>query len=82
MTREDRLFGQNIRDTVQALRPRRKYAVEFQMCGHPELIPTMWDQPKPEAAQTIGECPVHNYSCPLCGFGAGCAPSCDCPEMR
>lgn len=53
---------------------------EFLMCGHPELFPTMWGQSKPEPARTIGECPVHNYSCPVCGFGVGSAPSCDCPD--
>lgn len=60
----------------------REYKVEFIMCGHPELIPTMWGQEKPEAARTMGACPLHNYVCPVCGFGVGSAPDCDCPEQR
>lgn len=60
----------------------RGYKVEFLMCGHPELIPTMWGEEKAEPARTIGSCPLHNYICPVCGFGVGSAPSCDCPEMR
>ncbi len=76
------VFGDNIRDAVETLKPRKKYEVDFIMCGHPELMPTMWGQGKPEPVRTIGECPIHNYICPTCGFGAGSAPSCDCPEMR
>ena len=55
-----------------------KDKIELPMCNHPELYPTMWDQPKPEPARTIGSCPLHDYICPVCGFGVGCAPSCDC----
>ncbi|MBA7626617.1 hypothetical protein ES703_34071 [subsurface metagenome] len=56
--------------------------VDFPMCSHPELWPTMFEQPKPGPVRTIGRCPLHDYTCPLCGFGIGCAPSCDCPEQR
>ena len=79
---EERFFGEHIREVVAALKPEKKYAVEFPMCGHPELVPTMWGQQKPEATRSIGECPIHNYTCPVCGFGAGCAPSCNCKEKR
>lgn len=77
------LFGDNIRDAVKTIKgtKRKDYKVEFLMCGHPELFPTMWDQPKPEPTRTIGICPIHDYTCPTCGFGVGCAPSCDCSEM-
>ncbi len=64
------------------MNPEKKYKVKFSMCGHPELCPTQWGQRKPEPVQTIGTCPLHDYTCPVCGFGAGCAPSCDCPERR
>ena len=43
------------------------------ICGHPELIPTMWNQLKPEPCEMIGSC-EHNMVCPVCGFGWGCAP--------
>ncbi len=56
--------------------------LQFPMCGHPELIPICWNQPKPEPCQTIGTCPVHDYACPVCGVGVGCAPPCDCLESR
>lgn len=59
----------------------RENKVEFPMCGHPELYPTMWGQEKPEPARTIGICPIHDYTCPVCGFGAGCYPSCDCKSL-
>ena len=60
----------------------KKYKVEFLMCGHPELRPTGWNRPKPEAVRTVGGCPIHNYTCPVCGFGVGSSPRCDCSEMR
>ena len=74
------LFGDNIRDTIKLLRgdkpmEKTKYQVEFPMCGHPELLPTRWNQPRPEPARTIGSCPVHNHTCPICGFGRGQYPS-------
>lgn len=33
-----------------------------------------------ERTESVGSCPVHSYSCPICGFGVGCAPLCCCPE--
>lgn len=79
------LFGDNLRDTVRVLKgtkSKESHTVEFPMCYHPELMPTGWNQPRPEPARSIGECPIHNYICPVCGFGAGSLPSCGCPEMR
>ena len=75
------VFGNNIRVAVKAIKPK-KYKVDFIMCGHPELIPTMWGQEKPELTRTVGQCPIHNYTCPICGFGVGSAPNCECPERR
>ncbi len=51
---------------------------DFPMCGHPELFPTQWNQSKPEPCRTIGSCPNHNYTCPVCGWGVGQYPSCNC----
>lgn len=77
------VFGDNIKDLVRVIKGgKKKERVEFPMCSHPELIPTQWDQPRPEPARTIGGCPVHDYICPICGFGVSCAPSCDCPDKR
>jgi hypothetical protein len=46
---------------------------EFRMCSHPELLGN------PLApARTIGSCPDHDYTCPVCGFGRGQAPPCGC----
>ena len=59
-----------------------KYKVEFPLCYHPELMSSYLDQPRPEPTRTIGNCPIHNYVCPVCGFGRGSAPECDCPEVR
>ena len=59
-----------------------KHKTEFIMCGHPELIPMMWGQEKPEPTRTIGRCPIHNYICPTCGFGVGSFPDCGCLEQR
>ena len=52
------------------------------MCYHPELFPTTWDQPKPEPAEMIYLCDCgENYSCPICGWGAGSYP-CSCMRER
>ena len=75
------VFGDNIRDVIRLLkggRPMEVKAVEGERwCGHPELVPTMWDQPRPDSAKMIGQC-EHNMSCPVCGFGWGGYPDpCD-----
>lgn len=76
------VFGDNIRNAIKTLEGVKvQEKKEFPMCNHPELVPTMWEQKKPKPARTIGECPVHNYVCPVCGFGVGSAPSCNCPDM-
>ena len=46
------------------------------MCGHPELRPTNWNQPKSPPAEMTGRC-EHNQTCPVCGFGWGSWP-CPC----
>ena len=47
------------------------------VCSHPELLPTRWNQERPEAAAMTGSC-KHNMICPVCGSGWGCAPDpCD-----
>jgi hypothetical protein len=66
----------------ERMEAKKDYKIEFCMCGHPELIPTQWNQPKPEPCQTIGSCPTHDYTCPICGFGVGCVPPCNCEERR
>jgi len=48
------------------------------MCMHPELIPTQWNQKRPEPERVVGTC-IHNYSCPICGFGIGTYP-CGCDD--
>jgi len=51
------------------------------ICGHPGLIPTAWNQPRPEPAKMVGSC-KHNMICLICGFGWGCAPDpCDESEL-
>jgi len=52
------------------------------MCNHPELIPTAWNQPKPEPAEMVYHCECgENYSCPVCGWGAAVWP-CSCMKAR
>jgi len=47
------------------------------ICCHPELIPTQWNQPKPEPCEMITcECGQNAY-CPVCGCGWGSVP-CGC----
>lgn len=43
------------------------------LCNHPEMIPTQWNQSKPEPVEMIGPC-EHNMICPICGWGWGCSP--------
>jgi len=43
------------------------------VCYHPNLMPTLWDQPRPPPTKVIGSS-KNNYSCPVCGFGAGTYP--------
>ena len=48
------------------------------MCYHPNLLPTAWNQPKPEPAEMVYYCECgENYSCPVCGWGAATWP-CSC----
>ena len=52
------------------------------MCNHPELIPTHWDQPRPEPTEMVYSCECgENYNCPICGWGAGVYP-CSCMRAR
>ena len=46
------------------------------VCNHPGILPITWNQPRPEPCKVVGSC-IHNYSCPVCGFGIGCDP-CPC----
>lgn len=48
-----------------------------EICYHPEMRPTQWNQPKPEPAEMYGcECGA-NMHCPVCGWGRGSWP-CKC----
>jgi len=50
-------------------------------CYHPELIPTAWDQKRPEP-YTGETCACgKNFCCPVCGYGHGCYP-CDCSKPK
>ncbi len=52
--------------------------IEGQMCHHPELAPTQWDQPRPEPCRMTVACKCgENQSCPVCGWGHGSYP-CSC----
>lgn len=51
--------------------------VKKEMCSHPMLVPTQWNQPKPEPAEMVGCACGMNMSCPVCGYGRGASP-CDC----
>ena len=83
------IIGDNIKDAIKTLKNEHPhgeildgYKIEFPICGHPELMPNAWNQSKPEACRTVGRCPVHDYTCPVCGFGVGSSPSCNCLEER
>jgi hypothetical protein len=48
------------------------------ICYHPELRPTNWNQPKPEPCEMIVTCECGaNQMCPVCGYGFGSYP-CPC----
>ena len=49
-------------------------------CSHPNLIPTQWNQQRPEPCEMVGCC-EKNQSCPVCGFGFGTYP-CDCIRKK
>lgn len=50
---------------------------EKPICYHNFLVPTDWNQPKPEPCEMITcEC-GKNAGCPVCGWGWGQYP-CDC----
>ena len=42
-------------------------------CTHMEVAPANWGQKTSEAVLMVGRC-EHNMSCPVCGWGWGCAP--------
>ncbi len=47
------------------------------ICDHPELVPTDWNQPRPEPAE-MNTCRCgENAGCPTCGYGWGSIP-CKC----
>lgn len=48
-----------------------------EFCHHPELLPTQWEQKRPEPAQMVGcDCGM-NMTCSVCGWGRGAIP-CKC----
>jgi len=48
-----------------------------ELCHHQNLVPTQWEQKRPEPAKMIGcDCGA-NMSCPVCGWGRGAYP-CKC----
>lgn len=48
-----------------------------QICYHPNLRPTRWNQPAPEPCN-MNTCKCgKNQICPVCGYGFGTIP-CDC----
>lgn len=49
------------------------------VCYHHLLVPTQWNQPKPEPRTMITCACGQNASCPVCGYGWGTAP-CECDE--
>jgi|ERR1035437_585395 hypothetical protein len=54
--------------------------VKPNICYHPELRPTDWNQPKPEPCEMLVTCECGaNQMCPVCGYGFGSYP---CPCTR
>jgi hypothetical protein len=52
--------------------------IKPEICYHPELRPTDWNQPKPEPCEMILTCECGaNRICPVCGYGHGSYP-CPC----
>ena len=52
--------------------------IKPQICYHPELIPTDWNQPRPEPCEMILTCDCGaNQICPVCGWGH-CSYPCPC----
>src|ERR1035437_920523 len=48
------------------------------ICTHPNLVPTQWNQIKPEPCEMIQQCNCGgNEICPVCNFGHGQKP-CPC----
>jgi len=45
------------------------------------LVPTQWNQSKPEPAEMIGCACGMNMSCPICGWGRGASP-CKCSTVK
>lgn len=49
-----------------------------EICYHPELMPTTWNQPRPEPCEMILTCECGaNQICPVCGWGH-CSYPCPC----
>lgn len=56
--------------------------MERAMCGHPELVPTQWEQKKPEPCLMTMICQCgENQGCPVCHFGWGAIP-CSCSRAN
>ena len=57
-----------------------KWPKPKRMCHHPELVPTTWNQPRPEPVEMVYSCECgENYRCSVCGWGRGYYPG---PCMR
>ena len=51
---------------------KKKFKVDFPICDSPYHPPI----------KTVGNCPIHDYICPICGLGVGSYYGCGCSEMR
>ena len=51
------------------------------ICHHPFLVPTAWNQPRPEPCE-VNACRCgQNWICPVCGYGQGSWPhDCSIPD--
>ena len=56
--------------------------VKPDVCHHPEVRPTGWNQSRPEPCEMVQTCECGKIqSCPVCGWGKGSWP-CGCHKER
>ena len=53
-----------------------------EICYHPNLVPTKWNQSEPEPCEMLIVCDCgNNQICPVCGYGFGSYP-CSCQSIE
>lgn len=64
------------------MKKKKKNKIVPNICNHLSLMPTEWNQPRPEPCDMALDCECGlNQTCPVCGWGQGCS-QCPCAPPK